>query len=441
MGDFALDDDQRKIIDWRLNGSGLANMIGPPGAGKTTTTSFLAFLCITNQLSGRFLLTAYTNNAANESCRELFRLLGKSAKDLCVRTGNPAVQADTTLPIPFSNHAEEIRKRKIIVCTNMSMKNLPQNISFDNMVIDEAGGTRLEHMLWPLQYGINQIVPAFKPDGVENRVQSFMDLVNECGVTATIVGDPKQSRPISTLAHDYSAIEWSMRQGVPSKTLLITHRLPGPLAGLVNDFAEYGGLKSSPDIEGRRLQLTEAPDPLYRDIIKSEDVITWGDLKGEEDMFGASSWMNDSEARACAKLCGELRRVAKGKTIAIISRYTAQRAAIKRYLRLMGLNDVIVQTTTAALGTQADIVIVSLTRNNEENFVGAIGTLEDLNVAISRAKEKLIILGNFEMMSNGWSSMPTMRRGARQSPIRKLTSLVEKKYGRIVEVPLAVHAA
>jgi superfamily I DNA and/or RNA helicase len=29
--------------------------------------------------------------------------------------------------------------------------------------------------------------------------------------------------------------------------------------------------------------------------------------------------------------------------------------------------------------------------------------LQDLNVAISRSKEKLIILGNFEMMVNGWS--------------------------------------
>jgi superfamily I DNA and/or RNA helicase len=44
---------------------------------------------------------------------------------------------------------------------------------------------------------------------------------------------------------------------------------------------------------------------------------------------------------------------------------------------------------------------VSLTRNNPERNVGAAGTLQDLNVAISRTKEKLIILGNFDMMLNG----------------------------------------
>lgn len=308
------------------------------------------------------------------------------------------------------------------------------------MVIDEAGVTRLEQMLWPLQYGVNQMVPLFRPANVASRIQDFMDLINECGVTATIVGDPKQSRPLSTLPYDSSAIEWSIRKGVQSRTLLTTHRLPGPLARLVNDFANYGGLKSSPDIEFRRLRLTEKPEPLYQKIIEPEDVITWADMIGEEDPFGPTSWKNEAEAKACAKLCGEIRRVTKGKSIAVITRYTAQRKAIKRYLRLMGLCDIIVQTTTAALGTQADIVIVSLTRSNDDYFIGAAGTLEDLNVAISRAKEKLIILGNFELMSNGWSSMPTLRRGARQSQARRLTELVEKKYGRIVEIPLAIHS-
>jgi superfamily I DNA and/or RNA helicase len=57
-----------------------------------------------------------------------------------------------------------------------------------------------------------------------------------------------------------------------------------------------------------------------------------------------------------------------------------------------------VTTTTGVLGTQADIVLFLLTRNNPGRNVGAAGGLQDLNVAISRSKEKLIILGNFDMM-------------------------------------------
>jgi superfamily I DNA and/or RNA helicase len=45
---------------------------------------------------------------------------------------------------------------------------------------------------------------------------------------------------------------------------------------------------------------------------------------------------------------------------------------------------------TGTLGAQADIVIFSLVRNNPERNVGGAGTLQDLNVAISRSKKKLI---------------------------------------------------
>jgi superfamily I DNA and/or RNA helicase len=97
-----------------------------------------------------------------------------------------------------------------------------------------------------------------------------------------------------------------------------------------------------------------------------------------------------------------------------------------------------VTTTTGALGTQADIVIFSLVRNNPERNVGAVGTLQDLNVAISRSKEKLIILGNFDMMLNGWTTASSMNH--RKSPARNLAQLVELKYGRIIHAPKILHS-
>ena len=91
------------------------------------------------------------------------------------------------------------------------------------------------------------------------------------------------------------------------------------------------------------------------------------------------------------------------KTKVIVTRFTAQKLIIRNYLQRIGDYNTKVTTTTGALGTQADIVIFSLVRNNPERNVGAAGTLQDLNVAISRSKEKLIILGNFDMMLNGWT--------------------------------------
>ena len=46
-----------------------------------------------------------------------------------------------------------------------------------------------------------------------------------------------------------------------------------------------------------------------------------------------------------------------------------------------------VTTTTGVLGTQADIVLFLLTRNNPKRNVGAVGGLQDLNVAILGPKK------------------------------------------------------
>lgn len=88
-------------------------------------------------------------------------------------------------------------------------------------------------------------------------------------------------------------------------------------------------------------------------------------------------------------------RVAPSKLISIVTRYTEQRRTITKYLRNFDVS-VRVLTSIGALGTQADVVLFSIVRNNPERIVGAVGSLQDLNVAISRSKEKLIIIGNFE---------------------------------------------
>jgi superfamily I DNA and/or RNA helicase len=211
--------------------------------------------------------------------------------------------------------------------------------------------------------------------------------------------DPKQSRPIGLTNRGASAIEWVIKRA-RLDILNITHRLPDKLSGLVIEFAQYGGLRSANDIAMRRLTLAHAPDIPYREIIDPDEVITWVDMDGTEEEVLAFSWLNDHEARACAKICNHLRTLTK-KSIVMVTRFTGQKLQIRYYLKMMGVSDIRVTTTTGALGTQSDIVLFSVVRNNSERIVGAAGTLQDLNIAISRSKEKLIILGNFEMIVNG----------------------------------------
>jgi superfamily I DNA and/or RNA helicase len=106
-------------------------------------------------------------------------------------------------------------------------------------------------------------------------------------------------------------------------------------------------------------------------------VTTWVDINGSEQPIGPASWANDIEAKTYAKICHHLTRIAPRKSIVVVSRFNGQKQFIRSYLQRMGHSDIKV-TTTGGLGTQADIVLFSLTRNNPERNVGAAGRSKTL---------------------------------------------------------------
>jgi len=429
-----LDPDQLRIFKWRTTDETIGTVIGPPGCGKTTTGSMIAMSLAVEGRVRRMLLAAYTNAAADQFCWELNQILGTSAaNNLCIRTGNYAA-VNNQLPIKFSANIETIREKKIVVCTILSLKHIENTLNFDHVIVDEAGITRPEHLLKPLELGLNSMALPELPPINSSNIEDPLDLLRELQLPATIIGDPKQSKPISPMQFDRSAIDWSIRK-TRTDTLKTTHRLPDTQAELVDKFAGYGGLRSSPDIASRRLSLKESPDYDFKEIIKPETVTTFVDINGQEREAGGSSWENDTEAKACAKICKELNRINPCLSILIVTIYTEQKAKISSYIQRMGYQNVRVVTTAGALGTQADVVLFSLTRNNSNKEIGAAGGLEDLNVAISRSKYKLIMLGNFDMLQNGWMWAPTISRYGRKSPGRTLGRLIEQKYGEIIQAP------
>lgn len=434
---LSLNPDQLRILNSRVSEGGIAGIVGPPGCGKTTTGSMLAIKMISENYANKVLLVAYTNSAANEFCRELCNILTPNeSRFFCVRAGYPA-GADPNLPIPFSNNINDIKTKKIVICTTLSLRRLSRSIRFDNMIIDEAGIEKLQDLLSPFTLGINQrsAIHLLK-NKISYEINNIIELASSYGIVATVVGDPKQSRPIGLADYDQSAIEYVLKHA-KSDTLFTTHRLPDTLSSLVNDFANYNGLKSAPDIAPRRLNLKSSNiSPEFKKVILPDDVVTWIDVHGNEEMSGPSSWYNKKEAIISSKLGNELNKIAPNKSIVIVTRYTEQRRIISNYLRKFGLTNIRVLTTTGALGTQSDIVLFSIVRNNPERQIGAVGSLQDLNVAISRSKEKLFIIGSFDMMMNGWSKIPTLIEKGRKSISRRLAYLIDHKYGQIIQCPL-----
>ena len=76
------------------------------------------------------------------------------------------------------------------------------------------------------------------------------------------------------------------------------------------------------------------PEVEYRTIIQPDEVTTWIDINGNERPMGPTSWANDLEAKACAKICNHLSFITK-KSIVVITRFTAQKQIIRHYLQKM----------------------------------------------------------------------------------------------------------
>lgn len=179
--------------------------------------------------------------------------------------------------------------------------------------------------------------------------------------------------------------------------------------------------------------------PPLRTIINPDDTITMVNvIGGGDEPSGLLSTVNRTVAAAVVRICRELVRITRNKSILVMTVYGSQRDVIEEMLFQSGLSNIPVATTSGGVGIQADIVVVALARNNSEFYMGKEGDLPELNVAISRAKEKLIIVGNIEMLRNGLATLPTATRSAWRSPSRELGWLLDHRYGRVVDAPLEV---
>lgn len=130
------------------------------------------------------------------------------------------------------------------------------------------------------------------------------------------------------------------------------------------------------------------------------------DAEGEEEASDSKGWYNPFEVivvvRAIRKFAGllEKHRITKETSIAVISPYKAQVAQINAELISLRFEENIkieCSTVDAFQGKECDIVIFSAVRSN-----GKLGFLTDMrrfNVAITRAKYALLVIGNHETLS------------------------------------------
>ncbi|KAF9256839.1 P-loop containing nucleoside triphosphate hydrolase protein [Marasmius fiardii PR-910] len=175
----------------------------------------------------------------------------------------------------------------------------------------------------------------------------------------------------------------------------------------------YGDkLKSDPAVAGRLLSDIVDDSEKINDENDLEDLnqpVMFYDTSGLEfyDVeeqgdggFGGGSRYNENEALVVKQWVGRL--IESGippSQIAVITPYQAQVTLLTSLLRPLGSMEI--GTVDGMQGREKDAVIISLVRSNEKKEVGFLSEKRRLNVAMTRAKRHLCIVGDSSTVARG----------------------------------------
>lgn len=161
-------------------------------------------------------------------------------------------------------------------------------------------------------------------------------------------------------------------------------------------------------------EVESAPQTRNRGILDLDEPIEWRDSKvddeegdsGESFVGESFGRINKAEAQLTLdtledyfKKIGKQRILDEHIDVGVISPYRAQVQYLRRLIRKREnfkpyRHSISVNTVDGFQGQERDIILISLVRSNEQGQIGFLNDLRRMNVAITRARMKLIILGD-----------------------------------------------
>jgi predicted DNA helicase len=218
---------------------------------------------------------------------------------------------------------------------------------------------------------------------------------------AVLAGDPRQLPP--TIIDDEAAraglaTTWFERiareQAALVAMLTVQHRMNTQLMRFPSDSMYEGKLVAAADVAERSLaDLGVRDDPLRPGPLVFIDTAGRG---WEEERTGEDpSTRNPGHAeRVSAELRRLLRRGLRPEQLAVITPYEAQARLLRGLLpeeRALGLE---IGTVDGFQGREKEAVLVDLVRSNPEGQVGFLSDIRRMNVALTRARRFLLVLGD-----------------------------------------------
>ena len=424
-----LNKTQEEAVNEVLRAKDVAIVHGPPGTGKTTT--LVEAINETLMRESQVLVCAQSNMAVDWISE---KLVDRGIPVL--RIGNPTRVNDKMLSFTYERRFEahpdypqlwsirkalrelrQHRKRgdssyhqkterlksratelevrinselfgeaRVIACTlTGSAHRLLQGQRYNTLFIDEAAQA-LEAACWIPIRKVSRVVLAGDHCQLPPTVKSIAALKAGLGKTLMERIVENHSDEVSLLKIQYRMNEQIMR--------------------FSSDWFYHGQVESAPSVKYRGILDYDIPIEWRQASIDDEGTPPAEEFVGES--FGR---INKTEAQLTLdtlqwyfEKIGKQRVLDERIDVGVISPYRAQVQYLRQQLRKREFfkpfrHLISVNTVDGFQGQERDIIVISLVRSNDEGQIGFLRDLRRMNVAITRARMKLIIMGNASTMT------------------------------------------
>ena len=427
-----LNSTQEHAVNEVLRAKDVAIVHGPPGTGKTTT--LVEAIYETLRRESQVLVCAQSNMAVDWISE---KLVDRGLNVL--RLGNPVRVDDKMLSFTYERRFEAHPDYPQLWAIRKAIRELRQHRAHRSDSYHQKL-QRLRDRATALEIGINQQlfgearVIACTLVGSGHRLLEgmkfgtlFIDEAAQALEAACWIPIRRAGRVI--LAGDHCQLPPTVKcyealKGGLGKTLMeriveqkpavvtllkIQYRMNEDIMRFSSDWFYHGMVESAPEVK-------------YRSILDLDLPMTWVDVKtlpqqetlpqplpvreGSETLTDGGSLSNASEAeltllalQAYYEMIGKERILQERLDVGIISPYRAQVQLLRRMIKKREFfkpfrSLITVNTIDGFQGQERDIIVISLVRSNDEGQIGFLRDLRRMNVAITRARMKLIILGD-----------------------------------------------
>uniref|UniRef100_A0A673MYM9 Regulator of nonsense transcripts 1-like n=1 Tax=Sinocyclocheilus rhinocerous TaxID=307959 RepID=A0A673MYM9_9TELE len=353
---------------------------GPPGTGKTVTSATIVYH-LARQGNGPVLVCAPSNIAVDQLTEKIHQT-GLKVVRLCAKS-REAIDS----PVSFLALHNQIRNMDSVfllchikgILRSFHYKHIQQFLDVKNVTC------ALEKTVLQILFTLVYVIVNF--------------LFSNCTVVS--LGPVVMCKKAAKAGLSQSLFERLVVLGIRPIRLQVQYRMHPALSAFPSNIFYEGSLQNGVTAadrirKGFDFQWPQPDKPMFFYVTQGQ----------EEIASSGTSYLNRTEAANVEKITTRLLKAgAKPDQIGIITPYEGQRSYLVQYMQFSGslhtklYQEVEIASVDAFQGREKDFIILSCVRANEHQGIGFLNDPRRLNVALTRARYGVIIVGNPKALS------------------------------------------